>query len=71
MLSLLGNRVRLCYGNTRREMLPIGGLKRVDLAEDCLMSKPAPDDLLAVDEALTRLALPSGLSWSSCASSPA
>jgi len=32
MLSILGNRVRLCDGLTRREMLRIGGLGFTGLA---------------------------------------
>ena len=32
MLSILGNRVRLCDGLTRREMLRVGGLAFTGLA---------------------------------------
>jgi RNA polymerase sigma factor (TIGR02999 family) len=41
------HRQRVCHG---------GGRKRIDLDEACLVTQPPADDLLALDEALIRLA---------------
>jgi RNA polymerase sigma factor (TIGR02999 family) len=50
-------RVLIDRARMRQRLRRGGGLTRVDLNESCALTGPPDDDLLALDEALTRLAV--------------
>jgi RNA polymerase sigma factor (TIGR02999 family) len=49
-------RILVEQARRKRRVRHGGGLKRIDLDEACSLAQPQSDDLLALDEALTRLA---------------
>lgn len=54
--ALAMRRILVERARHRKRMKHGGGRRRVELREDAMVSEPAPDDLLALDDALDKLA---------------